>query len=60
MFVLERRHKREKEKVANVWQLLRSFEWEVVDPTKPWECRNVGIWIQKDLNVRVTERAMAG
>ncbi|KAE8443237.1 hypothetical protein EG329_002105 [Mollisiaceae sp. DMI_Dod_QoI] len=33
-----------------IFELLRHFEWEIVDPTKPWECRNVGIWIQKDLN----------
>ena len=31
-----------------------------MDPTKPWECRNVGIWIQKDMNVMATERVVAG
>lgn len=39
-----------------VFALLRNFEWEVVDPTKPMDSRNVGIWIQKDFNVRVMER----
>ncbi|CZR67450.1 related to pisatin demethylase (cytochrome P450) [Phialocephala subalpina] len=41
-----------------VFELLRHFEWEIVDPTKPMESRNVGIWIQKGMNVRVTERAL--
>jgi hypothetical protein len=35
---------------------MRNFDWEIVDPTKPWESKSVRIWIQKDLNVRITER----
>jgi hypothetical protein len=35
---------------------MRNFDWEIVDPTKPWESKSVGIWMQKYLNVRVTER----
>jgi cytochrome P450 len=38
------------------FELVRNFEWSVVDPTKPWKSGNVGLWLQRDLWVRVSER----
>jgi cytochrome P450 len=36
--------------------LIRHFEWSIIDPTNPWKSGNVGLWLQKDLWVRVSER----
>lgn len=38
------------------FELIRNFEWSIVDPTSPWKSGNVGLWILKDLWVRVSER----
>ncbi|KFY37707.1 hypothetical protein V494_04641 [Pseudogymnoascus sp. VKM F-4513 (FW-928)] len=37
-------------------ELLRNFDFELVDSTSPWKSANVGLWIQSELWVRVTER----
>jgi cytochrome P450 len=37
-------------------QLLRNFNFEVVDPSKPWSSDSWGIFLQKDFWVRITER----
>lgn len=37
-------------------QLLRNFDFSLVDPTTPWKSKNVGLWKQSQLWVRVTER----
>ena len=39
------------------FELMRNFEWTLIDPTAPWKSGNVGLWLQKDLWVRVTERS---
>lgn len=38
------------------FELIRHFEWSVVDPTRPWKSACVALWLQKDLWVRVSER----
>jgi len=37
-------------------ELLRNFDWTLINPTKAWNSECVGLWIQSDLFVRVTER----
>jgi len=41
------------------FELLRHFDFSVVDPTKPWKSANVGLWMQSELWVEVTERKSA-
>jgi cytochrome P450 len=38
------------------FELVRGFEWCVVDPTEPWKSGNIGLWMQKEQWVRVTEK----
>ncbi|KAF2809016.1 pisatin demethylase [Mytilinidion resinicola] len=38
------------------FELLRNFDFSVVDPTRPWKSANVGLWMQSELWVEVTER----
>lgn len=37
-------------------QLLRNFEFDVVDPTKPWTSINYGIFMQYNMWLRVSKR----
>jgi len=37
-------------------QLFRNFDFEIVSPSRPWKSENVGIWMQSEMWVRVTER----
>ena len=37
-------------------ELLRRFEFRLVDPTDPWKSVNVGIFLQSKMWVRVTRR----
>ncbi|PMD29002.1 pisatin demethylase [Hyaloscypha variabilis F] len=37
-------------------QLLRNFDFAVVDPTQPWKTYNVGLHMQSDMWMRVTKR----
>lgn len=37
-------------------QLLRDFEFAVVDPSQPWKTSNVGVFIQNDMWMRITKR----
>lgn len=37
-------------------ELLRNFEFTVVDPVTPWKCFNAGLFLQSDLWMRVTKR----
>ena len=37
-------------------KLLRNFDFAVVDPTHVWDTKQVGIWVHKNFNVRITER----
>ncbi|RDW87449.1 hypothetical protein BP5796_03143 [Coleophoma crateriformis] len=37
-------------------ELLRNFDFEIIDPTNPWKSGNVGLWMQSELWVRVLER----
>ncbi|OCL05628.1 cytochrome P450 [Glonium stellatum] len=39
------------------FELLRNFDFSLVDPTKPWNSCNVGLWKQSQLWVEVTERS---
>jgi hypothetical protein len=45
-----------KKKLTSVCQLLKHFDITIVDPTKPWKSENVGLWLQSEMFVRVTER----
>ncbi|KAH8749301.1 putative Pisatin demethylase [Hyaloscypha sp. PMI_1271] len=38
------------------FELVRNFEWSIVDPKRPWKSDCVALWLQKDLWVRVSER----
>ena len=40
-------------------QLLRKFEFTLVDPVKPWKSFNSGIFIVSDMWIRVTPRESA-
>ncbi|KAK0644111.1 cytochrome P450 86A1 [Cercophora newfieldiana] len=37
-------------------ELLRRFDFQLVDPTHPWESYNAAVFIQSDMNVIVTKR----
>ena len=37
-------------------QLLKHFDFTLIDPERPWFSLNYTIWFQKDMWVRVTER----
>ncbi|KAE9368277.1 cytochrome P450 monooxygenase [Stipitochalara longipes BDJ] len=39
-----------------LFELFRSFDFEIVNPSRPWKSENVGSWIQREMWVRVTER----
>ncbi|KAL3473901.1 cytochrome P450 [Aspergillus californicus] len=39
-----------------VFELMRNFEWSLIDPSCPWQSKNTGLWIQKNLDVRVLDR----
>ncbi|KAG4432139.1 hypothetical protein IFR05_012376 [Cadophora sp. M221] len=39
-----------------IFELFQNFEFQVVDPTKPWKSRNSGLWMQSDMWLGVTER----
>ena len=41
-------------------QLFRNFELEIVNPSRPWKSENVGLWMQSEMWVRVTEREVVG
>ncbi|KAK7911455.1 hypothetical protein PG985_013936 [Apiospora marii] len=38
-------------------QILRNFDLESVNPSKPWVVANHNVWVQKDMWVKLTERA---
>lgn len=38
-------------------ELLRSFDWSIVDSQKPWKSFCAGIFLQSDMWVRVTARS---
>ncbi|KAF4871936.1 Cytochrome P450 monooxygenase lolP1 [Colletotrichum siamense] len=38
-------------------ELLRRFDFTIVDPAKPWTTENFAVHIQKEFNVKVTRRA---
>jgi hypothetical protein len=37
-------------------QLLRNFDFAIVDPSQPWKTSNVGLFLQSDMWMRVTKR----
>jgi hypothetical protein len=37
-------------------QLLREFDFDVVNAEKPWSSKNFNIWMQHEFYVRATER----
>jgi hypothetical protein len=37
-------------------QLLRHFDFDVVNADKPWSSKNFNIWMQHEFYVRATER----
>lgn len=43
-------------KLIRFGQLLRNFDWTLIDPLNPWHSDCLGLWIQKNLWVRVTAR----
>lgn len=38
------------------FELLTRFDFTLVDPTRPWKSENVGLWMQSEMFVKVTER----
>lgn len=38
------------------FELVRHFDFEIVNPAKPWHSANAGIWLQNNMWVKVTER----
>lgn len=38
-------------------QLLKKFDFELCDPMNPWVSVNYGLWMQKDMFVRITLRS---
>jgi Cytochrome P450 len=50
-------HSSEDQDSHYILQFVRNFEWAVVNPTNPWKSANVGIILQREFYVRVTERA---
>ena len=41
---------------ADVAQLLRHFDFQLVDPTNPWVSKNYGLFMQRNMWTRVTLR----
>ncbi|OCL11321.1 cytochrome P450 [Glonium stellatum] len=40
-----------------IFELMRNFDWGIVNPEKPWKSRNrVGIFVHRDMWVQVSER----
>lgn len=39
-------------------QLLRRFDITLLDPTNPWTSFNAAVFIQSDMNVKVTRRVV--
>jgi len=39
-----------------IFELFRNFDLEIVNPSRPWKSENVGLWMQSEMWVRVTER----
>ncbi|EON62757.1 hypothetical protein W97_01982 [Coniosporium apollinis CBS 100218] len=37
-------------------ELLRRFDFTIIDPSNPWKVTNVGMWMQSNMWVRVTRR----
>ena len=44
------------EEDANLFQLLREFDFTVCDPTNPWKIFNCGIFSQSDFIVKVERK----
>ncbi|KAJ9655215.1 hypothetical protein H2201_008852 [Coniosporium apollinis] len=38
------------------FELLRNFDFAIVDPTKPWKSENLGLWRQSEEWVEITDR----
>ena len=45
-----------REFLTDLEQLLRRFDFALVDPTKPWTSINVGVFIQYDYWVKAYKR----
>jgi cytochrome P450 len=43
-----------------VFELFRKFEMVIVNPAKPWRGEHIGLWLQNEMWVRVTERLVIG
>jgi hypothetical protein len=41
---------------ANSFELLRRYDITLVNPSRPWRSFYAGVWLQKDLMVRITKR----
>ncbi|KAH8654015.1 pisatin demethylase [Tricladium varicosporioides] len=39
-----------------IFNLFKNFEFTLIDPSHPWNSRNVGLWLQKEMFVKVTDR----
>ncbi|KAL2060597.1 hypothetical protein VTL71DRAFT_9238 [Oculimacula yallundae] len=39
-----------------IFELFRNFDFQVVDPTRPWKSRNSLLWMQSEMWLKVTER----
>lgn len=38
------------------FELLKKFDFVLIDPTRPWKSENVGLWLQSEMFVKVTLR----
>jgi len=39
-----------------IFELLKRFDFSIIDPTKPWKSECVGLWMQSEMWVKATER----
>jgi len=39
-----------------IFELFRNFDFQLVDPTKPWKSQSNLLWMQSELWLKVTER----
>ncbi|TVY81737.1 Cytochrome P450 monooxygenase tropD [Lachnellula suecica] len=39
------------------FELFKNFDFTLIDPSMPWNSNNIGLWLQKEMFVKVTARA---
>ncbi|KUJ10427.1 cytochrome P450 [Mollisia scopiformis] len=41
------------------FELFKNFDITIADPSNPWKSLNYGLWVQKDMFVKITQRKMS-